>query len=149
MASDYINRVVLKGRPSKKPEIRYLPVSGDAVANFSLATNYGDHVEWHSIVAYKAMAERAVTFDAGDMVYIEGRIATREFQTAEDKTLGRKPRKVTEIIVETCNLVQKKGANEPQEQQQIQSSRLANSGRPATLTPPDEAEESSFVPGYL
>lgn len=144
--ADYINRIVLKGRLGKKPELRYLP-SGDAVANFSLATKYGDHVEWHAIVAYKAMAERSVTFDQGDMVYIEGRIQTREFQTAEDKTYNRK-RKVTEIIAETLNLVQKKGANDPEQKEQAQQFHQPTQLR-APIELDGDTDNTDHIPAYI
>lgn len=151
--ADYINRVVLKGRPNDKPKLRYLP-SGDAVANFSLATKYGDHVEWLSIVAYKSMAERAITFDGGDLVYIEGRIQSREFQTAEDKALNRKPRKVTEIIVDTLNLVQKKGANDPKQQLSNQQStpvpQIEQPEQNHTFQAQSNDEQAdSYIPQYL
>ncbi len=110
---DYINKTFLKGRLGKDPALRYLP-SGDAVINFSMATMSGQHVEWHPIVAYKDLAERANTeFASGDVVYIEGEIRTREMQTAEDKAANRKPRKIREVIASALHLVEKNKKNAP------------------------------------
>lgn len=117
--ADYINKVILKGRPGKAPELRYLP-SGDPVANFNIATRSGTHVEWHRIVAYKHLAERAKEqLDSGDLVYIEGEIKTRDMVTADDKAAGRKPRKITEIIATALHLVEKKGAGASKDQDDL------------------------------
>lgn len=105
----YLNKVFLKGRLGKNPEIRQLP-SGDPVCNFSLATRIGRHVEWHKIVAYDDIAEYVnAAYGTGDFVYVEGEIRTREFQTSEDKLNNRKPRKVLEIVVIETHLLKKRG----------------------------------------
>ena len=106
----YLNKVLLKGRLGKDPELRSMP-SGDPVCNFSIATRNGKHVEWHKIVAYEFLAHYAKdAFASGDFVYIEAEIRTREFQTSEDKALNRKPRKVLELITHEAHLLAKRGA---------------------------------------
>ncbi len=110
---DYKNLVILKGRVGKSaPELRYLP-SGDAVTSFSIATQNGKgDAEWHRLVAYKKLAERAVAeFQSGDMIYFEGKIQTRDMMTAEDKAANRKPRKIMELIADDLHLVRKKRAD--------------------------------------
>lgn len=141
---DYINKTFLKGRLGKDPDLRFLP-SGDAVINFSLATMSGQHVEWHPIVAYKGLAERAkAEFGSGDVVYIEGEIRTREMQTAEDKAANRKPRKIREVIASALHLVEKNKKN------------AAAGGDPLPpgeddSTPPDDnpPEPDGSIPSYI
>jgi len=115
--ADYINKVVLKGRLGKAPDIRFLP-SGDMVANFSVATKDGQHVEWHPVTAFKDLAERAQKdFETGDLVYVEGKVRTRDYLSAEDKAAARKPRKIREILADAVHLVERSkknaGPNEP------------------------------------
>ena len=89
--------------------------SGDPVCNFNVATMKGDKVEWHRLVAYDKNADKAKRdFDTGDLVYIEGAIQTREMLSTQDQAAGRKPRKITEIIVSALHLVEKKGSSAAQ-----------------------------------
>ena len=97
-----LNKVMLIGHLGKDPEIRYTS-EGTPVANFSLATseNWTDksgsrqeRTEWHTIVAWKNLAELAKRFlSKGRQVYIEGRIQSREWNDRD----GNK-RRTTEII---------------------------------------------------
>lgn len=104
----YLNKVMLKGRLGKDPDLRFMP-SGDAVCNFSVATRSGEHVEWHKIVAYQKLAEYAKeVFARGDFVFVEAEIRTREFQTAEDKANNR-TRSVRELIAAELHLLSKRG----------------------------------------
>jgi single-strand DNA-binding protein len=87
-----INKVTLIGNLGKDPEVRHLE-NGSAVASFSLATNenYKDkagnwqtQTEWHNIVAWRALAERAERdLKRGSMVYIEGKLTNRKWQDKE------------------------------------------------------------------
>ena len=83
-----LNKVILIGRLGRDPEYRYLP-SGDAVANFSIATseNWKDRngqrqerTEWHNISMFGRLAEIAGQYlKKGSKVYIEGRIQSRKY----------------------------------------------------------------------
>ena len=86
-----INKVTLIGNLGKTPEIRTTD-GGAKVANFSVATNesYKDKneewqtiTEWHNIVAWRGLAERAEKLSKGGMVYIEGKLSTRKWQDNE------------------------------------------------------------------
>jgi len=87
-----VNRVILVGRLGRDPETRYTS-SGQAVANFSLATDesYKDRngerqkrTEWHKIVVWGKQAEIAQQYlKKGSLVFIEGRIQSREWQDKE------------------------------------------------------------------
>lgn len=87
--SEGINKVTLLGRLGGDPDLRYFP-SGDAVANFSLATgirwkdkNTGEqreHTEWHKIVLKGGLAETAQKYlKKGSRVYLEGSNRTRKW----------------------------------------------------------------------
>ena len=84
-----INKVTLIGNLGRDPEVRKLE-SGASVAKFSVATNenYRDKngewqtiTEWHNVVAWRALAERAERdLKKGTMVYVEGKLTTRKWQ---------------------------------------------------------------------
>lgn len=97
-----VNRVILIGNLGRDPEVRRLE-NGAVVAKFSIATNenYRDKsgewqtlTEWHDIVTWRSLAERAETqLKKGTPVYIEGKLTHR---TWEDQD-GNK-RKTTEVV---------------------------------------------------
>jgi single-strand DNA-binding protein len=87
-----VNKVILVGRLGRDPETRYTG-GGQAVANFSVATDetYKDRngerqkrTEWHKIVVWGKQAEIAQQYlKKGSLVFIEGRIQSREWQDKE------------------------------------------------------------------
>ena len=87
-----VNKVILIGNVGKDPEIRHLE-SNVSVASFSLATSEvynnkaGEKVtqtEWHNIVCWRNLANLAEKFiRKGSQVYIEGRIRSRTYDTAD------------------------------------------------------------------
>jgi len=84
-----INRVTLIGNLGKDPELRHLE-NGAAVAKFSLATNesyrdkdgnWQDTTEWHEIIVWRQLAERAVAgLKKGDTIFLEGKLSSRNWQ---------------------------------------------------------------------
>ena len=89
-----VNKVILVGRLGRDPETRYTS-GGQAVANFSVATDesYKDRngerqkrTEWHKIVVWGKQAEIAQQYlKKGSLVFIEGRIQSREWQDKENQ----------------------------------------------------------------
>jgi single-strand DNA-binding protein len=87
-----VNKVILVGRLGRDPETRYTG-AGQAVGNFSLATDetYKDRngerqkrTEWHRITVWGKQAEIAQQYlKKGSLVYVEGRIQSREWQDKE------------------------------------------------------------------
>jgi single-strand DNA-binding protein len=87
-----VNKVILVGRLGRDPETRYTG-GGQAVANFSIATDetYKDRngerqkrTEWHKIVVWGKQAEIAQQYlKKGSLLFIEGRIQSREWQDKE------------------------------------------------------------------
>jgi single-strand DNA-binding protein len=111
-----VNKVILIGNLGKDPETRYLP-SGDAVANFSIATTekfkdksgaMQEHTEWHRISFFGRQAEIAGEYlKKGSPVYVEGRIRTRKWQDKEGQD-----RYSTEIVGDRMQLLGSRGGAE-------------------------------------
>ena len=95
-----LNRVMLIGRLTRDPELRFLE-GGKGVCNIGLATSsYGsdqsgerkEYTEFHDIVVWnqgtRKLAELCNQYlQKGRMVYIEGKLQTRSW---DDKTTGQK-----------------------------------------------------------
>ena len=89
MQKNSVNKVILVGNLGQDPEARFTP-QGTAVTNLSIATNETwknqngepqDRTEWHRIVMYGKMAETAAKYmKKGQMVYVEGRLETNEWE---------------------------------------------------------------------
>ena len=97
-----INKAIILGRLGKDPDVRSTQ-SGKKCATLSIATSekYKDQekTEWHRIVLWEKLAEIAEKYlKKGNLVYIEGKIQTREY---DDK--GTK-KYVTEIIANQISL---------------------------------------------
>ena len=104
-----VNKAILVGNLGRDPELRYTQ-SGQAVANFSLATSESfstkdgrreERTEWHRIVVWGKVAENCAQYlSKGRTVYIEGRIQTREWENKE----GQKQR-TTEVVAQTVQFL--------------------------------------------
>jgi single-strand DNA-binding protein len=116
-----VNKVILIGNLGKDPELKYLE-GNIARVNFSLATteafkdkagNRIEHTEWHNIVMWRTNAENAEKMlKKGMQIYVEGKIQSRQWNDKE----GQK-RNVTEIVVDTFRILQKResqGSQNPQ-----------------------------------
>jgi single-strand DNA-binding protein len=107
MAGSY-NRVILVGNLTRDPEIKYIP-SGMAVTKFSLAVNRktknGDETTYVDISAWDKLAETCNSYlNKGSSVLVEGRLVIRDFI---DKDSNK--RKATEIVIDTMQMLDKKG----------------------------------------
>ena len=89
-----LNKVILIGRLGQNPELRYIPQTERAVANFTLATNEkffnpntnesDIRAEWHKIVAWGKLAEFCEKFlNQGKQILVEGKLRTRSWQDKE------------------------------------------------------------------
>ena len=87
-----LNKVLIIGRVSRDPEMRYTP-SGRPVTTFSIATsrswntadgNRRTETEWFNVVAWSNLAEICKQHLSKDrLVYIEGRLQTRHWEDQE------------------------------------------------------------------
>jgi single-strand DNA-binding protein len=108
-----VNKVILIGNLGRDPELRYTQ-SGQAVANFTLATNENwtaksgereERTEWHRVIAWGRTAELCAEYLAkGRTVYVEGRLQTREWEDRE----GQK-RRTTEVVAQTVQFLGGRG----------------------------------------
>jgi len=111
-----INKVTLIGNLGKDPEVRHLE-NGSAVASFSLATNenykdksgnWQNQTEWHNIVAWRALAERAERdLKKGSMVYIEGKLTNRKWQDKDGNDRYR-----SEVVAYSLRSLEKREKSE-------------------------------------
>lgn len=109
MASRSLNKVQLIGNLTRDPELRYTP-SGAAVCTIGIATNRywtteagekKEDVEFHRVVAWNKLAEIcSQLLTKGRKVYVEGRLRTAAWQTADGSQ-----RQMTEIVIEDMILL--------------------------------------------
>lgn len=102
-----LNRIVLVGRLTKDPELRYTP-AGAAVAQFSIAVDRpfvgqsGERqTDFIDIVTWRKLAETVANhLQKGRLVAIEGRLQIRSYQTQD----GQK-RKVAEVVADNVQFL--------------------------------------------
>jgi single-strand DNA-binding protein len=118
-----LNKVMLIGRLTRDPEMRYTP-SGQPVTQFSIATNRyasgpeGDRREftdYHNCVAWnlgrRNLAELAGQYlKKGSLVYVEGRLQTRSWEGQD----GQK-RRATEVIINDLEFLESRGTGAGQQ----------------------------------
>ena len=111
-----MNKVILMGRLTRDPEVRYTQTNNTLVASFSLAVNrrfarQGEErqADFINIVAWNKTGEFCSKyFKKGQQVSIIGRIQTRTW----DDENGQK-RYVTEVIAEEAYFADSKRDGEP------------------------------------
>jgi len=116
-----LNKVILIGRLTKDPELRYTPGSGVAVATFTLAVSRpflnqkGERdTDFIPIVAWRRLAEQcASNLKKGRLIGVSGRLQVRSFETQN----GTK-RWVTEVVAEEIQFLDKPKIQDSQERDQ-------------------------------
>ncbi|WP_010630831.1 single-stranded DNA-binding protein [Sporolactobacillus vineae] len=106
-----INRVVLVGRLTKNPELRYTP-NGVAVTSFTIAVNrpfsnqQGEReADFIPVVVWRRQAENAANFlTKGSLAGVDGRIQTRNYENNEGRRVY-----VTEVIADSVQFLEPKG----------------------------------------
>ena len=144
-----LNKVILIGRLGKDPEITTFE-SGNRKMSVTLATteryrdrdnNWVDQTEWHNLVAWgnlaNDIADKRRNYAKGDMMYVEGRLRTRQY--TDNQGINRF---VTEIQVD--KLMQLMSARQPSQssnapQEQVyQAPAAAHDPLAATSLPQDD-----------
>ncbi|WP_042354570.1 single-stranded DNA-binding protein [Bacillus rubiinfantis] len=108
-----MNRVVLVGRLTKDPELRYTP-SGVAVATFTLACNrpfsnqQGEReADFINCVVWRKAAENVANFlKKGSLAGVDGRIQTRNYEGQDGRRVY-----VTEVLAESVQFLEPKSAS--------------------------------------
>jgi single-strand DNA-binding protein len=120
-----INSVALTGRLTRDPELKYTQ-SGAAVTSFSLAvdrnfTNQQGERETDFIecVVWRRAAEQlANTVHKGNLIGIEGRIQTRNYENQQGQRVY-----VTEVAVDSFSYLESKSAGQQQQHPAKQTTR--------------------------
>lgn len=108
-----LNRVVLVGRLTKDPDLRYTP-SGVPVATFTLACNrtfanqQGEReADFINCVVWRKQAENVANFlKKGSLAGVDGRIQTRNYEAQDGRRVY-----VTEVVAESVQFLEPKGAS--------------------------------------
>lgn len=111
-----LNRVLIAGRLTRDPELRYTP-NGSAVCNFSLAVNrrhkdqtgrWQDDTTFINVVAWQAIAENINKYlHKGSPVLVEGRLESRSWENEA----GQK-RNVIEIRADSVRFLERSDSNQ-------------------------------------
>lgn len=107
-----INRVVLVGRLTKDPELRYTP-NGVAVTNFTLAVDrpftnqQGEReADFIRITVWRRQAENVANYlSKGRLAGVDGRIQTRNYENNEGRRVF-----VTDVVGENVQFLDSKGS---------------------------------------
>ena len=120
-----VNKAILIGNVGADPEVRYLD-RGTAIATFNLVTSersyvmqngtvVPEHVDWHSIVLWRSMAEWAEkNVRKGMKLYVEGKMQTRRWE--KDGVVKQK----TEIIADSVQILYRPDENRNRQQRQAE-----------------------------
>lgn len=107
-----INRVVLVGRLTRDPELRYTP-NGIPVTSFTLAVNrtfmnqQGEReADFINCIVWRKQAENVANFlRKGSLAGVEGRIQTRSYENQEGRRVY-----VTEVVCDSVQFLEPKGS---------------------------------------
>lgn len=109
-----LNRVVLVGRLTRDPDLRYTP-SGVAVANFTVAANrpfrnqQGEQeADFINCVTWRKQAENLANYmKKGSLIGVDGRIQTRSYEGQDGKMVY-----VTEVLAESIQFLESRGSSQ-------------------------------------
>ncbi|MDR4934871.1 single-stranded DNA-binding protein [Rossellomorea marisflavi] len=109
-----MNRVVLVGRLTKDPELKYTP-SGVAVASFTLAVNRSftnqsgeREADFINCVVWRRPAENVANFlKKGSLAGVDGRIQTRNFEGQDGRRVF-----MTEVVAESVQFLEPRSASQ-------------------------------------
>lgn len=104
-----MNSVILIGRLTRDPELRYIPSTGNALTTFSIAVDRAftgkdgqKQTDFFNIVVWGKSAEYCANYlSKGRLAAVKGNIQNRSYETKE----GDK-RYVTEIIAENVQILE-------------------------------------------
>lgn len=105
-----LNRIILIGRLTRDPELRYTPNKGTAVTNFTLAVDsrftnqQGErHTDFINVVVWGKQAENCASYlNKGRLVAVEGRLQVRSY---EDSQGTRK--KAVEVVADSVQFLER------------------------------------------
>lgn len=111
-----LNRVILVGRLTRDPDLRYTP-NGVAVANFNIAVNRpftdanGERTaDFINGVVWRRQAENLANYmKKGSLIGVDGRLQTRTYEGQDGKTVY-----VTEVVADSIQFLESKSSQSNQ-----------------------------------
>lgn len=109
-----LNRVVIVGRLTRDPDLRYTP-SGVAVANFTVAANRpftnqegNRDADFINCVVWRRPAENLANYmKKGGLIGVDGRLQTRTYEGQDGKTVF-----VTEVVADSVQFLEPKSSSQ-------------------------------------
>lgn len=144
-----INRVVLVGRLTKDPDLRYTP-SGAAVARFTLAVSrtfsnaQGEReTDFINCTVWRKQAENTANFlKKGSLAGVEGRIQTGSYEGQDGKRVY-----TTEVVADSVQFLEPKSANTDRSQGQQPSYQQNNQSPSPSQQNHTRVDEDPFSSG--
>ena len=144
-----INSVVLVGRLTKDPELKYTQ-SGVAVCRFTLAanrpfkTNGKQEADFINCVAWRKTAENMANFlKKGSLTGVEGRIQTSNFEGKDGNRVF-----MTEVVADSVQFLEPKPASSNQSNGTQQSTRTNTSNQqPSTQNRQETTPNQTYGQG--
>ena|SRR5690625_3718338 len=131
-----MNRVVLVGRLTRDPDLRYTP-NGVAVSNFTIACNRSfktkdgeQEADFLNCVIWRKAAESLANYmEKGSMIGVDGKLQSRTYDDKDGKKVF-----VTEVLAESVQFLESKGTQNKEGQSQQSSPYDYNEQAPQTQT---------------
>jgi len=147
--SGTLNKVMLIGHLGDEVKLHYFD-GGNCIGRFPIATNEtytnrqtGEKVtntEWHNIVVRNKAAEICEKYLAkGDLIYVEGRLKTRQWQGEDGAT-----RYTTEVHVTDFTFLGNKGENDPRAGSASSAPQAATRPQAPVAEAPEEEDDLPF-----
>ncbi|MEK8131390.1 single-stranded DNA-binding protein [Paenibacillus filicis] len=126
-----LNRVILIGRLTRDPELRYTP-NGIATCTFTLAvdrpfTNNGQReADFIPVVTWRQLADTCANYlRKGRLTAVEGRIQTRHYDNNEGKRVY-----VTEVIADNVRFLERSSEGQDLDRQRQAGEESQERGNP-------------------
>lgn len=134
-----LNRVILIGRPTRDPELRYTP-SGVATTTFNIAVdrpftsgNEEREADFIPVVTWRQLAETVANYvRKGRLIAIEGRIQVRNYENNEGKRVY-----VTEVIADNLRFLDSNRDNNQPSSTNNNNDPFEDDGKPINISDDD------------
>jgi len=137
-----LNRVVIVGRLTRDPDLRYTP-SGVAVANFTVAANrpfrnqQGEQeADFINCVSWRKQAENLANYmKKGSLIGVDGRIQTRSYEGQDGKMVY-----VTEVLAENIQFLEPRSSQQQRPSGYNQNDPYQHQAQTQNYAPPQQQQ---------
>ncbi len=141
-----INNVVLVGRLTKDPDLRYT-ANGTGVATFTLAVNRNftnqdgnREADFINCVVWRKSAETLANYaHKGTLLGVTGRIQTRSYENQQGQRIY-----VTEVVAENFQLLESRNTNEQRQKNPSHSNDNFQDGQSKNAMPDSNRDSDPF-----